>query len=325
MVQDDLEKIWKRLRPFRLSPQRSVSATRSSDRELRPRSPAVLAGVQTKHGVLFVEGGPSTQPYARGPLRPPRDISMPRARARATPNARARLVSFAPLPHPLPPAARCAAAGSNEPPPPSRLAPQAGPSLSPPASSRRRLARSRPRPASSRRRLASRRAFALLASRRRRQPVFSHSRRRGRQVSEAGIEPSARVVRTTAPQARASGGVRGGAAARAQILATRAARSSQVSQRSRRRVVRIRMIPRARALEVRRIARARIAEFARSASARARNPHVPRTPRASGYAKASCARRDIRHIGQKFASLQRARGARAAASGRAVGRAFVVG
>ena len=167
-----MEKIWKRLRPFRLSPQRPVSATRSSDRELRPRSPAVLAGVQTKHGVLFVEGGPSTQPYARGPLRPPRDISMPRARARATPNARARLVHLhLCLTHSL--WLRAAVAGSNEPPPPSRLAPQAGPSLSPPASSRRRLARSRPRPASSRRRLASRRAFALLASCQRRQPVLA--------------------------------------------------------------------------------------------------------------------------------------------------------
>ena len=135
-----MEKIWKRLRPFRLSPQRPVSATRSSDRELRPRSPAVLAGVQTKHGVLFVEGGPSTQPYARGPLRPPRDISMPRARARATPNARARLVSFAPLPHPLTLAARCrrrlerttasqqvGAAGWPEPQPARELATQAGP------------------------------------------------------------------------------------------------------------------------------------------------------------------------------------------------------
>ena len=206
MVQDDLEKIWKRLRPFRLSPQRSVSATRSSDRELRP-----FARLRFWPAFKRSTGSCSSKVVRRRSLtregRCARRVTS-RCRERARAQRRTREQDSFPLhlclTHSL--WLRAAVAGSNEPPPPSRLAPQAGPSLSPPASSRRRLARSRPRPASSRRRLASRRAFALLASRRRRQPVFSHSRRRGRQVSEAGIEPSARVVRTTAPQARAPQG-----------------------------------------------------------------------------------------------------------------------
>ena len=196
--------------PFHFSPQRPVSATRSSDRELRP-----FARLRFWPAFKRSTGSCSSKVVRRRSLtregRCARRVTS-RCRERARAQRRTREQDSFPLhlclTHSL--WLRAAVAGSNEPPPPSRLAPQAGPSLSPPASSRRRLARSRPRPASSRRRLASRRAFALLASRRRRQPVFSHSRRRGRQVSEAGIEPSARVVRTTAPQGGGEGGGGGG-------------------------------------------------------------------------------------------------------------------
>ena len=174
------------------SSARSFGNTQFRSRAPPFRSPAVLAGVQTKHGVLFVEGGPSTQPYARGPLRPPRDISMPRARARATPNARARLVSFAPLPHPLTLAARCrrrlerttasqqvGAAGWPEPQPARELATQAGPK---PAAASELAPQA-----------CTERSIAPLASRRRRQSLLAFDSTR-QAVSGAGIEPCARAV-----------------------------------------------------------------------------------------------------------------------------------
>ena len=197
MVQDDLEKIWKRfgkdyekitkrLRQFRFSPQRGVSATRSADRELRPfaRLPRGFCdGVQTK------QWGRPSKVALRAELRCARVTSMPRVRARATPNARGSARSDALLPHSHSLWLRAASAGSHEPPPPSRFVPQAGPSLSPPARSRRRLARSRPRPASSRRRLAPRGAYSPLAPCRCRLPVLALDSAR-QAVSGAGIEPS---------------------------------------------------------------------------------------------------------------------------------------
>eukprot|EP00966_Prymnesium_polylepis_P252171 5829755-Prymnesium_polylepis.2 len=75
-----------------------------------------------------------------------------------------------------------------------------------PAGLRRRLARSRPRSASLRRRLASRGACAPLASRRRRLPLLALDSTR-QTVSAAGVEPCARAVRPTAPQAQAPQGI----------------------------------------------------------------------------------------------------------------------
>ena len=200
MVQDDLEKIWKRLRPFRLSPQRSVSATRSSDRELRP-----FARLRFWPAFKRSTGSCSSKVVRRRSLtregRCARRVTS-RCRERARAQRRTREQDSFPLhlclTHSL--WLRAAVAGSNEPPPPSRLAPQAGPSLSPPASSRRRLARSRPRPASSRRRLASRRAFALLASRRRRQPVLALETTR-----QAGKRSGYRTLRARSSNHSAAG------------------------------------------------------------------------------------------------------------------------
>ena len=75
--------------PFHFSPQRGVSATRSADRELRPfaRLPRGFCdGVQTK------QWGRPSKVALRAELRCARVTSMPRVRARATPNARGRLV-----------------------------------------------------------------------------------------------------------------------------------------------------------------------------------------------------------------------------------------
>ena len=166
-----MEKIWKRLRPFRLSPQRSVSATRV---QIASSALSLACGFGRRSNEAL--GSCSSKVVRRRSLtregRCARRVTS-RCRERARAQRRTREQDSFPLhlclTHSL--RLRAAAAGSHEPPPPSRFVPQAGPSLSPPARSRRRLARSRPRPASSRRRLAPRGACAPLASRRCRLPV----------------------------------------------------------------------------------------------------------------------------------------------------------
>ena len=205
-----MEKIWKRLRPFRLSPQRSVSATRSSDRELRP-----FARLRFWPAFKRSTGSCSSKVVRRRSLtregRCARRVTS-RCRERARAQRRTREQDSFPLhlclTHSLWLRAAVSQARTNH-----RL----------PAGWRRRLARAsaRPRARDAGWPEAGRGQRARAAGLHREEPLlfsrpvgvdnlFSHSRRRGRQVSEAGIEPSARVVRTTAPQARASGGVRGG-------------------------------------------------------------------------------------------------------------------
>ena len=68
MVQDDLEKIWKRLRPFRLSPQRAVSATRVQIAS-SALSLACGFGRRSNAGGFVVEGHATLQARRRAAAR----------------------------------------------------------------------------------------------------------------------------------------------------------------------------------------------------------------------------------------------------------------